>query len=169
MISKNVRAARNEAVRLGLKVFWPGVPCKHGHVGKWYVGRSGGLCSQCSISRAATPEGLLAQRYRTRGIADHDLPPPLVPGTCDICGNRRRLAWDHDHDLQKQGRPLAECHRGWLCISCNVLLGRYGDNAQGIELAMLAARTGRRCSTMSAVNSHGSERVNLNSCPGYFS
>lgn len=50
------------------------------------------------------------------------------PGVCSICGNNVRVAYDHNHSSGK--------FRGWLCISCNTVLGLAKDNPQRLrELA----------------------------------
>ena len=54
--------------------------------------------------------------------------PPLRPGHCDHCGNRRRLCMDHDH---KTGR-----YRGRLCNRCNTAFGTFGDTVDGLEKAI---------------------------------
>jgi hypothetical protein len=37
---------------------------------------------------------------------------------CEGSPGRYRLTWDHDHWLERQGYPLAECSRGWVCRRC---------------------------------------------------
>lgn len=80
-------------------------------------------------------------RRRVRAL----LPPPLVAGHCDLCGNipadGRALCWDHDHVLEELGFPLIECHRGWLCVPCNSGLGKLGDNMRGLMNAARYYRT----------------------------
>jgi hypothetical protein len=38
-------------------------------------------------------------------------------GVCDICGEIKKLYFDHDHQTRK--------HRGWLCNYCNLWLGWF--------------------------------------------
>lgn len=61
------------------------------------------------------------------------LPTPTrpCPTLCELCGNpskRRVLHLDHDHK--------SKTFRGWLCHNCNLGLGRFGDNAQGLRRAL---------------------------------
>lgn len=49
---------------------------------------------------------------------------------CDICGKNEDLHYDHCHKLGKA--------RGVLCIGCNTLIGRLGDDSETVR-----ARVGR--------------------------
>ena len=54
--------------------------------------------------------------------------PPYL-GTCDCCGKETESPHlDHDHKTNK--------FRGWLCMKCNVGLGNFNDNIEGLEMAM---------------------------------
>lgn len=54
-------------------------------------------------------------------------PPKL--GTCDCCGKETEsLHLDHDHQTKK--------FRGWLCRVCNIGLGNFNDNIEGLEMAI---------------------------------
>lgn len=71
-------------------------------------------------------------KWKQRGVEPHEIPLEPADSRCEICGNVARLVWDHNHDLEELGFPLAECHRGWLCNPCNLTLGLVGDNVQGL-------------------------------------
>lgn len=45
---------------------------------------------------------------------------------CDLCGASASLHFDHCHETGKA--------RGVLCLSCNTLMGRMGDNSNDIKL-----------------------------------
>lgn len=45
------------------------------------------------------------------------------PETCEICGKKQKLTFDHCHQKGK--------FRGWICYSCNIALGKI--EACGIE------------------------------------
>lgn len=49
-------------------------------------------------------------------------------GMCELCNIRKANAIDHDHDTGKL--------RGSLCTRCNVALGAFGDNIEGLQVAM---------------------------------
>lgn len=50
------------------------------------------------------------------------------PDSCEICGSRRPLVFDHDHDTG--------LFRGWLCKNCNAGLGQFGDTLEGLRAAV---------------------------------
>ena len=54
------------------------------------------------------------------------------PANCELCGqtrtHARALCADHDHETG--------AFRGWLCTGCNVALGRFGDNVEGLRRAI---------------------------------
>jgi hypothetical protein len=60
------------------------------------------------------------------------LPAPTreEPVVCECCGRapiKERLCLDHDH---KTG-----VFRGWLCKTCNMAIGKLGDDLDGVERA----------------------------------
>ncbi len=66
----------------------------------------------------ANPERTARNR---NGVATRDI--PNRPEFCEICGRTsgsRKLSLDHCHATKK--------FRGWLCNSCNTILGMAGDN-----------------------------------------
>ena len=48
------------------------------------------------------------------------------PKNCEVCAGTKRICFDHNH---KTGE-----FRGWLCESCNVLIGFANDNVERLEL-----------------------------------
>lgn len=73
-------------------------------------------------------ERVLLGRRNTVGDTRR-LPAPTrpCPDKCEICGGTQEQALSLDH-----------CHetgvfRGWLCNACNLILGRAGDNLDGVE------------------------------------
>ena len=62
---------------------------------------------------------------------------PLKPKVCDCCGEVP-IKWvlDHDHKTKK--------FRGWICESCNLGLGKFGDSLIKIKKAVeYLKRTGK--------------------------
>ena len=54
---------------------------------------------------------------------------PPKSDKCDCCGTTTdTLVVDHDHVSGK--------FRGWLCKSCNIGIGKLGDNIEGITKAL---------------------------------
>ena len=54
---------------------------------------------------------------------------PPKPDKCECCGNETDVFHlDHCH--------TTEIFRGWLCLNCNVGIGRLGDNVAGIKKAL---------------------------------
>lgn len=51
---------------------------------------------------------------------DYFYAKPPEDGKCEICDQKKRLVYDHDHSTGK--------FRGWLCDGCNVSLGRFNDD-----------------------------------------
>lgn len=61
------------------------------------------------------------------------MPPPMEqlcpskPELCELCGKKRQLGLDHDHNTGN--------FRGWLCGPCNRSLGVLGDSEAGLQRA----------------------------------
>jgi|LUML01.1.fsa_nt_gb hypothetical protein len=78
-------------------------------------------CKSCYHARHS--EGKKLRRKLVGNYA-----PPL--GTpCGICKcTDKRLVWDHDNKKM--------VYRGWLCPDCNVGLGKFGDDIEGVRRAL---------------------------------
>ena len=50
------------------------------------------------------------------------------PDHCEICHRSSPLVADHDHQTNK--------FRGWLCRTCNMGLGMFGDNREIMSAAI---------------------------------
>ena len=141
---------KKEALAAGLNRYFTGEPCNNGHVSERYVNRAGNRykvgCVACrdDFQRAyRRMPGFIrrnrdnAARLGRRGISLKNLPAPIRAGHCDLCERPvKKLHWDHDHALAAQGFPPRACHRGWLCMTCNLALGKFGDNAAGLQRAL---------------------------------
>lgn len=55
---------------------------------------------------------------------------PPKPDRCECCGEVPTSRWcmDHDHET--------EAFRGWICERCNIGLGKFGDNIEGLMKAI---------------------------------
>jgi hypothetical protein len=57
-----------------------------------------------------------------------------LSGMCNLCGLKQAVVIDHDHDTGTV--------RGGLCGTCNVGLGMFSDNIEGLERAIEYLRAG---------------------------
>jgi hypothetical protein len=138
---------REEARAKGLKRFFTGEPCLHGHVCE--RGVSNGYCVDCNREREQTPEVKGYRRlYRKENYqipenkerkwehallkkfnlttAEYYERLKIQNGACAICfgvnKNGRKLCVDHDHATGKV--------RGLLCNACNTVLGLLNENRE---------------------------------------
>jgi hypothetical protein len=73
-------------------------------------------CRSCSNK-------LSKQRARLRKKVTEPRPQPGTP--CACCGKPAdKHEFDHDHETEK--------FRGYICKDCNVGLGKFGDNSEGL-------------------------------------
>lgn len=69
------------------------------------------------------------KRYYRRGNKEYFRKDPLTEGQkCEICGGDKYIYYDHDHQTGK--------FRGWLCRSCNSMLGFAKDDVIILEKAI---------------------------------
>jgi hypothetical protein len=103
--------------------------------------RLGWWCVTCVRARNKANKTKTRTTYleKTYGLSTEDVQairdemPKNASGVpvCPICrratGATKELAADHDHALERQGLPIRETIRGFLCGQCNYnLIGRYG-------------------------------------------
>lgn len=89
------------------------------------------VCSNCGFVDVGLHNGRyrcleahrVAQRLRDSGR--HGKPNTKH---CEICGEETKLVYDHDHQTG--------LHRGWLCASCNKMLGFAKDNTAILQAAI---------------------------------
>lgn len=111
---------------------WGSLTCKNGHIATRDKNRR---CIACRRmwDKQRYGRNRLAQQERSRHRMRRGLPTPTrkCPQNCELCGGspkKRALSLDHDH---KTGQ-----FRGWLCGSCNMILGRFGDDVAGLLRAV---------------------------------
>ena len=132
---------RCEAKLIGLRHYFTGVPCKHGHLDLRYVAQ--GACVQCHAAdfdvwyRRRNPTVKKRDRHRSgrrtarrKGYVpqphERDCPPRPEDGRCQNCGQVAEARW-----AMSPGRAsmvLHHCHEtgaflGWYCSGCNTRAG----------------------------------------------
>lgn len=129
---------RVEAIERGLKYYFTGIPCKHGHIVERLV--SSYDCKVCHtrLSRNAGRKNALERtntfRMRVYGLGNVDVDKMITNqnGKCLICKNefkdKNAPHLDHNH---KTGLV-----RGMLCTRCNTGLGLFKDDIQNLENAI---------------------------------
>lgn len=76
--------------------------------------------------RAASAKRIV-RRYRYKHVKG--IPTLDAPDACEVCGSTIKISLDHCHKTQR--------FRGWLCDSCNIVLGRVKDDI-GILAALIS-------------------------------
>jgi hypothetical protein len=144
----NINKAKVIAREAGLKRYFTGKPCVHGHVCERLV--SGGQCVECMKAptyrkRMALNMKRLRRRVGNTGIEKRretsrkanrklrGMPAPTRPSPplCELCGRpprSRALNLDHCHGTGE--------FRGWLCSNCNRGIGMLGDTAISLVRAL---------------------------------
>lgn len=94
------------------------------------------ICKTCLRERE------LVKKYGIT-LKDYDRLLAAQKGGCAICGfepeeDGKQLAVDHNHgccDYRRDGRTCGRCVRALLCESCNLGLGKFGDDADLLRKA----------------------------------
>jgi hypothetical protein len=96
-------------------------------VKKWQAKNRDKVRADNKAWRARNDDKITADRRLRQGLP---LASRQAPESCECCGKKcsYRLHLDHDHISGK--------FRGWLCAGCNVGLGYFGDNEDGLTKAM---------------------------------
>jgi hypothetical protein len=63
---------------------------------------------------------------KSRDAAKLKLAGRPKPIACEVCGNRGKICFDHDHGTNK--------FRGWLCEKCNLAIGQGRDDPKLLRL-----------------------------------
>ena len=106
---------------------WRAVKKNHRHELAW---RRAAYAANPSPDLARKKEANV--RMRRAHFAGHDC--------CDICGKRKKLVIDHDHEFARKHckhhstRNCRKCRRGALCNGCNVTLNRLEKNRTSMLL-----------------------------------
>jgi hypothetical protein len=96
---------------------YEGAPCKKCGNTTYYFNRK--RCKYCQIKAV--------HNSVNKSEVYPDTPP--VPMTCDCCKKpTQKFHLDHDHNTGK--------FRGWLCVNCNLAIGKLGDTLEGVMNAV---------------------------------
>ena len=124
---------RKEAQEKGLKRYFTGESCKHGHIEERFV--SDWKCVECCKERCKkyTKNHPKYSTFRVRKFRMFPDPTRSEPENCESCGVHRNklkrgLNLDHDHETGK--------FRGWLCGNCNRGLGYLGDKVESVKMIL---------------------------------
>lgn len=113
----------------------------HAAENAWYAANREAVCRRM---RAARLNNVVAARQKVteRKWAKHGIAPAIIaarPVHCQLCigvnKSGRALALDHDHETG--------AFRGWLCDTCNRMLGFAKDNPALLEAAAIYLRKAR--------------------------
>lgn len=124
----------------GLKRYYTGKQCKHGH--RVERNTSTAQCLDCckrkdKVRRDSTDPQYKKLKNREKhlkslygiSVADYLRLVATQNGRCALCGSiTKELVVDHDHDTDKV--------RGLLCNNCNSIIGFANDNVQILHLAI---------------------------------
>lgn len=66
--------------------------------------------------------------YYSHKYGSKNAPSRPKPLNCEICGEEKKLFFDHSHSKKS--------HRGWLCKSCNLILGFAKDDKKILQAAI---------------------------------
>ena len=95
--------------------------------------------SYCKTCRARIDRGNKLKNLYGITLAQYEKLLELQGGMCAICDavpDGKNLAVDHDHSCCPGGRSCGRCIRGLLCHSCNLSIGRLGDNKAVLHSAI---------------------------------
>jgi hypothetical protein len=67
--------------------------------------------------------------------AEHELLLNQQEFKCAICGSKKKLCIDHDHNCCPANKSCGKCIRGLLCQKCNQGLGMFQDDIQILKHA----------------------------------
>lgn len=85
-------------------------------------------CSVCGqVSLHIGSQGR-RQCYYAHKYGSSYSPARLKTKTCEICGIKEKVFFDHCHDELR--------HRGWLCRKCNILLGFANNDVAVLQKAI---------------------------------
>jgi hypothetical protein len=135
--------SRDEARALGLKRYFTGEPCKHGHIAERYV--SSGLCSECGRARGAKWKAANPKRVREMK-REHRAANLEKVREQDREAARRQYIKNRDKILSKQAAWRAE-NRERIAAHKRRWYLKNKDKVRSQQAAWRAANKNRRSPT----------------------
>ena len=131
--------SRNDALSLGLRRYFTGVPCVQGHISE--RGTANNQCMECrsNFEKRNPYRDVMYRRSRKLGISSDDQIILLLSqdNKCAICG----CGPESKRNQRNRTLALDHCHRGggvrkFLCAACNVTIG-YAEDDPDLLLAAI--------------------------------
>lgn len=125
----------SEAREKGLKTYFSGVPCKHGHTAQRRV--SNRSCTECNKKWAKEMSPQRRKNHKLKSLygislEEYNKINESQNNVCAICKSpcniKKILSVDHDHNTSFV--------RGLLCHNCNTGLGNFKDSEQLLAAAI---------------------------------
>jgi hypothetical protein len=143
--------SRKEAKAQGLKRYFTGKPCKHGHIAERHME---GKCAKCAENwkkanpkywkewyvkvKKSDPDIVLKLHLKRKyglSLDEFKLLSETQLNCCAICLNictqYSRLSVDHSHSIATKKESV----RGLLCVRCNTSLQGFKDSPELLEQA----------------------------------
>jgi len=98
---------------------------------RWYKKNKHKVKAQRATPEARAKQAACNRRYyatKNGFVECVNYPPPPIDSRCDLCSTPSKLILDHDHRTGK--------FRGYLCLNCNLGLGKLGDNLESLKRAV---------------------------------
>lgn len=103
---------------------------------RYYAANKDRMSAKAKADRSASPDSINKHRMKKYGISQDQYEALLFlqGGVCAICKKPEMnprfscLSVDHDHRTNKV--------RGLLCLSCNMAIGKLGDNVETLLSAV---------------------------------
>lgn len=126
---------RAEAIKLGLKKYFTGKPCKHGHVAERYTGVR--ICIECLAMQAADPVIAAQKRAQQR---EHEKTPGRRAYQSARKSSPKYKKWAAAYQAGEQGRAVKAKYRASA-------KGKAKQNEYNARIESRAARTAWRLSS----------------------
>lgn len=95
----------------------------------------GDICIVSHCNGPAKTRRLCVNHYRQliKHDMDFNIIIPLLDKGCQVCGTKKQLSLDHNHEICSSKKVCEKCFRGILCMSCNTALGSLKNDRERLE------------------------------------